>query len=207
MNFFPPQTTFNPSCHNYHITEISWPSDHILSFPRMPSLTTFPEIPHDRLPVSLDLSFDTSRFELACHDDKDTIRAKVNLNEFEITFILTRHTCEVSILSRCPQTPFLPPASKTGHDDTWRRRFSFSSVNIYSKLTGLLKYLENVKDEFSVFVLRNHLEEFLKGYRPGRHHFVHKHIHGGWIRTSDQNMSRVGGLCFGFKSLGLNAMF
>ena len=56
----------------------------------MPSLTTVPEIPHDRLPVSLDLSFDTSRFELACHDDKDTIRAKVNLNDFEITFILTR---------------------------------------------------------------------------------------------------------------------
>ena len=58
----------------------------------MPSLTTVPEIPHDRLPVSLDLSFDTSRFELACHDDKDTIRAKVNLNDFEITFILTRST-------------------------------------------------------------------------------------------------------------------
>ena len=58
----------------------------------MPSLTTVPEIPHDRLPVSLDLSFDTSRFELACHNDKDTIRAKVNLNDFEITFILTRPT-------------------------------------------------------------------------------------------------------------------
>ena len=198
----------------------------------MPSLTTVPEIPHDRLPVSLDLSFDTSRFELACHDDKDTIRAKVNLNEFEITFILTRHTREVSILSRCPQPPFLPPTSKTGHDDTRRQTLSISSGNIYSKLTRLFKYIENVKDVFSFFMLRNYLEEFLKGYRPGRHHFVHKHIHGGWIKTSDQNMSRVGvcfllcllgGLCFGFKtsqdlrrssrslsdchSLGLNAMF
>ena len=74
----------------------------------MPSLTTVPEIPQDRLPVSLDLSFDTSRFELACHDDKVTIRAKVNLNEFEVTFILTRHTCEVSIYCRGALNPSPP---------------------------------------------------------------------------------------------------
>ena len=131
----------------------------------MPSLTTVPEIPHDRLPVSLDLSFDTSRFELACHDDKDTIRAKVNLNEFEITFYFDTSFFDVSILSivQVPSTP-LTPTSKTGHDDTRRQRLSISSGNIYSKLTRLFKYKENVKDEFSVFMLRNHLEEFLKGY-------------------------------------------
>ena len=99
----------------------------------MPSLTAVPEIPQDRLPVSLDLSFDTSRFELACHDDKDTIQAKVNLNEFEIAFILTRPslTSLYCLLSRCPEAPFLPSSSKTGHDDTRRQRLSISSGNIY----------------------------------------------------------------------------
>ena len=129
----------------------------------MPSLTTVPEIPHDRLPVSLDLSFDTSRFELACHDDKDTIRAKVNLNEFEITFYFDTSFFDVSILSivQVPSTP-LTPTSKTGHDDTRRQRLSISCGNIYSKLTRLFKYKKSQRR-----VLSPRAQEPLEGVFEG----------------------------------------